>query len=654
MSGMFFIGCSDFLEEEPRSSYTPDFFQTETGVLGGITSLYANLRLTYGDPYYYNALETGTDEYTYGASADGNFLTHDMSGQGVLDPTGSRADVIWNSAFIAINTASGIIENAEAVGLSPELIAEARFFRAWTYFELVRTFGGVPLDLGAGVLTFNTSTSRGSVRNTVPEVYSIGIFEDLVMAVADLPVDPRVTGGVTKNVARLALAKAYLTYAWWLENPNNIPTYPEAERVDPDGLSATAYYQLAYDLAMEGINDPGPYALEEYFYDLHLGSNDRNSEVMFYADRTETSEFYNDSNLEYSNTDPATNAAVWMVTWNYPNISSSLNMDGSESIRSVWREAAQSYGRPWTRMAPVQGVFKNTFAEKELDSRYDGTFVTSYRANWDKNNDTKELASVIGADGSNIVPGDAVLTFLDEDDPLIDFDQAEGSFVNGASVTAGVLPGRSDYVVGPSQITRARYPGLWKLGTSRTDNGDGLGFPNGAITRPFNILKFSEFYFVAAEAVVQGATPSGLSAVQLINTIRARAGYWRFDNGEQAERIENNSVAMTNATPAIIDIDYILAERSREYFGEGYRWHDLVRTQKWAELAATYEMSNVTTEEIEGVGEGEGRTEIDIEVEVVPRNIEKYHYLRPIPQGQIDAMQMSAAEKAAYQNPGYQ
>jgi hypothetical protein len=37
----------------------------------------------------------------------------------------------------------------------------------------------------------------------------------------------------------------------------------------------------------------------------------------------------------------------------------------------------------------------------------------------------------------------------------------------------------------------------------------------------------------------------------------------------------------------------------------------------------------------------------------VARDIKPYHYLRPISQGQIDAMVMTADEKKAYQNPGY-
>ncbi|HXR79534.1 MAG TPA: RagB/SusD family nutrient uptake outer membrane protein, partial [Saprospiraceae bacterium] len=168
-------GCKKILEEQPRSIYTPEFFKTEKGVLGGITSQYAHLRFLYGQPYYYNALETGTDEYTYGQSGDGNHKDMDLSGVGTLTGASSRSDVLWGVAFSNINTASGIIENAAAVGLSNALIAEARFFRAFDYFMLVQTFGGVPLDLGAGELKFNTTPSRKSVRNTVPQVYAKAI-----------------------------------------------------------------------------------------------------------------------------------------------------------------------------------------------------------------------------------------------------------------------------------------------------------------------------------------------------------------------------------------------------------------------------------------------------------------------------------------------
>lgn len=623
---LFLVGCSDILEEQPRSIITPEYFKTEKGVMGGLTSMYAHLRYIYGPAYYYNTGVTGTDEATYGQSADNNFKDMDFSGVGSATPSSSRSDGLWGQAFLNINTASGIIENAEIVGtFSDALISEARFFRAFDYFLLVQTFGGVPLDLGGGELKFNTSTSRTSVRNTVPEVYTKAIFPDLIKAINDLPDVGRLTGTATKTLARFYLSKAYLTYAWWLENLNDIPTYPASDRVDPDGHDAAWYFQQAYDISTIAIENPGGFALQGTFYDVNLAQNDRNNEILLYADHTEKSEKYNASSLTFGSGNAPDNFAGWMMTWNYPNIRSS-------GVSSVQREASQALGRPWVRMSPTIGVIKNTFADKTNDSRYDGTFTTVYRGNWDKAG--VETPTLINANDMSVAPGDAILTFLDEDNPAVVYDVAN------ANIGAGVLPGRSDFVIAPNGISRIVYPGLWKLGPYRTDNGGGLGQPNAASTRPFNIAKFSELYFIAAEAAVKGATTkTGMNARELINVIRARAGKWRWDNNGNVAKEADNSAEMIAATPATIDINYILAERSREYYAEGHRWFDLIRTQKWNELAATYQIG--------------GSNYGDHTPATVTRTIEKHHYLRPIPSSQIDGMEMTAEEKAAYQNPGY-
>ncbi|KAF2333710.1 RagB/SusD family nutrient uptake outer membrane protein [Flavobacterium daemonense] len=630
ITALFLGACSNVLEEEPRSIYTPEYFKTEKGVTAGLTSMYAHLRYIYGQGYYYNTTETGTDEATYAQSADANFKDMDLSGVGSITPSSSRTDALWQPAFININTASGIIENATAIGtVSNAMIAEARFFRAFDYFLLVQTFGGVPLDLGAGDLKFNTSPSRSSVRNTVPQVYTKAVFPDLVTAVNDLPDVGRVKGGVTKTAARLYLAKAYLTYAWWLKNPNNIPTYPETTRVDPDGHDAAWYFQKAYDVAAAGIDSHGSFALQPTYYDVNLGSNDRNSEILLYADHTEKSEFFNASSLTFSNGNAPENFAVWMMTPNYTVLRSS-------GVSSVQREAEQHLGRPFIRMCPTIGAIANTFADKTNDSRYDGTFTTVYRGNWNKAGITTPTLN--NANGLPVAPGGAVLSFLNAENPAIVY--AAGNGPEGGAVGAGVLPGRSDFVIAPSGISRIIYPGLWKLGTYRTDNGTGLGSPNGASTRPYNIAKLSELYLIAAEAAVMGAAPQGgKSARELVNVLRARAGKWRFDNNGNVAKSADNSAAMTAATPAVIDINYILAERSREYYGEGYRWYDLLRTQKWTELSSSYQIC--------GPAYG-NHTPL-----TVAREIKPYHYLRPIPQVQFDAMIMTASEKAAYQNPGY-
>jgi starch-binding outer membrane protein, SusD/RagB family len=652
-SMLLFSRCKKVLEEEPRSSYEPSFFRTEKGVQGGITSQYAHLRFIYGQPYYYNTLETGTDEYTWGQSADANFKDADLSGVGSLTPTSSRSDALWGTAFSNINTASGIIENAGAVGTIPaSLIAEARFFRAFDYFLLVQTFGGVPLDLGAGELQFNTTPSRKSVRNTVPEVYTKAIFPDLLQAVSELPDAPRVTGGVTKTAARLYLAKAYLTYAWWLQNPNNIPTYPQTARTDPDNHDAQWYFQRAYDVAVQAINNPGAFStnvtfgLENTFYDLHLGGNDRNREMLLYADHTQESEFYNGACLSCFDSESGNgrNSASWMVTFNYTVIRSSPDATGTGAgVSSIQREAAQPLGRPYTRMAPTIGAITNTFADKTLDARYDGTFATVYRGNWPKGGTT--TATLYNANGLPVTPGQPILTFLDDESQAAAITYPAGATFPGKpaanNIGAGQLPGRADYVVTPRAISRIVFPNLWKIGVYRTDNSSGLGQPNATSTRPFKIAKFSELYFIAAEAAVKGATiVAGKSARDLINVIRARAGKWRFSNKDNAAFVADNSAAMIAATPGSIDINYILAERSREYFGEGHRWFDLVRTQKWNELAGTYEIG--------GVAYGNHTPQ------TVTRTIEPKHYLRPIPQAQLDGMELTAEEKAAYQNPGYQ
>lgn len=110
---IFATSCSDILDEQPRSIYEPTFFQTERGVEGGITAMYSNLRNLYGQAYYYNACLTGTDEATWGQSADGNFKDADLSGVGSLTASSSRSDVLWGSTFPNINTANGIIENGQ-------------------------------------------------------------------------------------------------------------------------------------------------------------------------------------------------------------------------------------------------------------------------------------------------------------------------------------------------------------------------------------------------------------------------------------------------------------------------------------------------------------------------------------------------------------
>ncbi len=243
-----------------------------------------------------------------------------------------------------------------------------------------------------------------------------------------------------------------------------------------------------------------------------------------------------------------------------------------------------------------------------------------------------------GANGMEIPKGGLVLSFIPEVLDDIVYPDAQSN-MNGANVGAGTVPGRADYVFDLNGFSRIAYPALWKLVGNRTDydKASQLGSPNGASTRPYSILKFSDFYLTAAEAAFKLGNND--KARSNINVLRRRAGVWTYKQSARAAYEADFGDELADATPATVTLDYILDERMREFYGEGFRWFDLVRTQTWAERAGTYTIS--------GSDWGVHKPE------TFHRTIENYLYLRPIPQGQLNGMEMSAAEKAAYQNPGY-
>ena len=640
------ISCGNVLDEQPRSTYDPSFFNTPTGIEGGLTALYAHLRYFYGNGYYLNTLETGTDEYTYAQSADGNFKDADLSGAGSVTSNSTVAGGAWNELFSNINTCNGIIENGTAANLSDALLAEAYFFRAFDYFILVQTYGGVPLDLGNGKLKFNTTTNRTSVRNTVPEVYEV-IFADLEKAIADLPENPRLTGTATKNVARLYLSKAYLTYAWWLENPNNIPTYPECTR---DAGQAQSYFQKAFDMAKTAIDNPGPYGLMPTFYDVNVAKNDRNKEIMLYADHSENEKFGNGgAGYGWGSGGSPENFAYWMETWNYTEITA-VGTSGDRKVNPIQRETIQGLGRPWTRMAPVADAFlKGGVWEddvKAIDSRYDATFTLRYHTNTAKPG-ANAGAWVYGANGMKVNSGEVYFSFVDEATAgEIDWTPTKAMIKDGDKLVEqevtrfdfGKLPGRADFVRSVKNISRKCYPINWKISIARTDTDNSYNnMVNGGSPRPWSVAKFSEFYLIAAEAAVK--LGKNADAYNFVKVLRERAGKQTFNQNDNVAVSVDKSAEMIAATPATITIDFILDERSREFWSEGYRWFDLVRTQKWAERASVYHIA--------------GNEFTDKDLKEVHRDIPAGYYIRPIPQGQLDGMEMSPEEKDAYQNPAY-
>jgi hypothetical protein len=656
-----FASCSDVLTEHPKTIYEPSYFNSDKGVEGGLAYMYVHLRYLFGHEMMIDHQEAGTDEFTWAESATSGHKIADMN---VNDTQWSASDNpcsgMWTQCYRAINTANGVIENGEANGVSEALLAEARFFRGMDYFYLVQTFGGVPLDLGSGNLKFNSAPSTYSRRTPADSVYEACIFPDLEYAVANLPETPRKTGAVTKTTARLYLAKAYLTYAWWNENPKGIDTYPPA--AGRSASKAPGYFQKAYDMAMAGINNPGPYGLEDTYYDLWVGSNLYSKEAVLFADYTTANEKYNGSGLTGYQGGDGQNSAFWMMNPNYTNLQIATDdkptaiQNGKEvftggKAQAIGRAGEQGYGRPWARMAPVHGVFYNTFYDLR-DSRLDVTFNMTYKQNATRIG----KKTVYGAQRELLEKDAAVLKFIpNQPKGVVSYPSDRGAAANGAnSFGAGTMAGENAYVIEYNHIGRRNFVGPWKrsiwLTTASTDKGilktdDSYGQTNIGNPTPNVIARFAEFYFVAAEAAIKGASGGQTAAHQLMSVIRARAGKWTHSVAEgtalEAKPVSRDySAELVAEIPATITIDWLLDEYSREFFAEYRRWYDLVRTQTWIERASTYLM-------------GEDYNKGDTMEKEWKRSIDKHHYIRPIPVGQLNGLDMSDEEMAAYQNPGY-
>ena len=108
---------------------------------------------------------------------------------------------------IAINRILGVKFNDES--LQKRYIAEAKFLRAFEYFDLVKNFGGVPLVLDLKMPSEVAGIERASKEETYAQ-----IEKDLLEAIPDLPVrsayNSKDLGRVTKGAAQGLLGKVYL------------------------------------------------------------------------------------------------------------------------------------------------------------------------------------------------------------------------------------------------------------------------------------------------------------------------------------------------------------------------------------------------------------------------------------------------------------
>lgn len=215
------------LGEHPISGITSAYYTSPTGYQAAVNASYEELRNWYGQERGLTMTVFGTDEFTKGA--DGSFK-HYNDYTAALNGDDSFVRDAWRGFFRGINIANTVIADTTAqvsAATRTEGTAEARFLRAMYYFDLVRTYGAVPLNL-----TPTLAPTTVAHRDSVSAVYD-AIIADLQYASANLPSVQKDWGRATKPAAQHMLALVYLTRG----NPGDMPlAEAEADSVINSGL----------------------------------------------------------------------------------------------------------------------------------------------------------------------------------------------------------------------------------------------------------------------------------------------------------------------------------------------------------------------------------------------------------------------------------
>ena len=249
------VSCGDdFVEVDPYYTIDSDnYFNSEEDYYRALVGAYDMLHSTYQSVIVGEIASDNT--FAGGESAT------DVVGWQQIDlmshtATNSNLKQIWDWMFAGVNRAAFILENKDKTAFEgrEQIVAEARFLKAYYNFELVKWFGGIPLK---GDERFGLGDEKTIPRSSKDEVYA-AIEADLIAAIPNLsPTAPQV-GRASKGAAQALLGKVYLYHAGNTANAS---------------LQTELYTKSA--AAFEEVIGSGAYSLVDDFADIweHEGEN---------------------------------------------------------------------------------------------------------------------------------------------------------------------------------------------------------------------------------------------------------------------------------------------------------------------------------------------------------------------------------------------
>jgi hypothetical protein len=207
------FGCSEDLlfKINPNDLVTESYYKNEAELLTGVNSVYAawqGLHL-YGREYFFIHDLRGDDMQPGGSHLEAH---RRAVIEGYHDPSNGVSDAVWAGFYRVIHRANLVIESAAkpdvvaSETMLKRIVGEAKFHRAWAYFELVTLFGDVPL-----YTEFAKGPSDDKARSPEADVYAL-IEADLTEAVSYLPEEygQNDAARATTFAARAMLARVYL------------------------------------------------------------------------------------------------------------------------------------------------------------------------------------------------------------------------------------------------------------------------------------------------------------------------------------------------------------------------------------------------------------------------------------------------------------
>lgn len=259
--------CGDFLDEDPKGQLNPDTFYTiEDDYTAGVNTLYDKVNQTqsWTNPMY---PQWQGDDITANPGSN----KQACAALDAFDSDGANKGVTeaWTQHYAVIKTANLIIEGSEKFPGDKAKIAtalgNAHFWRAYSYYYLVRVFGKLPIITKTNIEQFDAQPSE------IEKVYEL-IVQDLKDAINELPTgydkEPARLFGVdvwaTKQAAQSTLAAVYMSMAGYPLN------------------KGTEYYKLAAELAKDVITNNGTYGfiLNQDWRDVYSMGNNYNMETV--------------------------------------------------------------------------------------------------------------------------------------------------------------------------------------------------------------------------------------------------------------------------------------------------------------------------------------------------------------------------------------